>query len=149
GALDLAVTDYGGSLVILRGDGHGGFTKTAELGSFQAARFVTVGDLSGDGNDDLVVSDISTPVAQGYWGEGHGGVTAAEAIPLIRGSYRDAIAVLDGDAVPDLAMADFDYGAVFVRRFGPGVAAAGFARAFVPGGKRPVPLGSRTPAYDI
>jgi len=149
GALDLAVTDYGGPLVILRGDGHGGFTKTAELGSFQDARFVTVGDLSGDGNDDLVVSALTNHAAQVYQGDGRGGFTAAEAIALPGGAYQSAIGDMDGDAVPDLAMSDFNYGAVFVRRFPPAAAAGGFARAFVTGDHRPVPLKSGTPAYCV
>lgn len=149
GSLDLAAVDYNGSLLIYRGDGAGGFTRTAEFDGFSAAQSVTVGDLNGDGIDDLVVGDVLGQAAQVFHGDGEGGFVEAEKIALPGGAYQCAIGDVDGDAVPDLAMSDPRYGAVLVRRYAPAADAAAFARAFVIGDHRPVIYASRTPSFCV
>jgi len=106
GAPDLAVSDLGGEAVtLLRGDGRGAFTPfpSSPLPTLPSPFHVTLADLDGDGNLDLVTSHNDSASLSIRLGDGKGGFRAAPAAEMGVGAWRIAVADFDGDGVPDLA----------------------------------------------
>jgi uncharacterized protein (TIGR03437 family) len=114
GKQDLVTEDYfGGNVVVLLGDGKGGFTPAAgspfAAGAVPVA--VTVGDFNGDGNQDLAVSNVRGTVTV-LLGDGSGGFTEAPGSPFNAGTSPYSIAVGDfnGDGIQDLAVGSLNLG---------------------------------------
>lgn len=95
-------------LLVYLGDGHGAFTVPTGLlaatatQSFSAA----IGDLDGDGNADLVLTDLIVPTIAFYHGTGDGHFQAARQLPMASQSNALTIGDVDGDGFQDLIIGD-------------------------------------------
>ncbi len=105
GHMDVAVTDWDGTITLLRGDGTGGLPGSASFAaSTDTYGDLCTGDLNRDGHTDLVVSDRSQLTVLN--GAGDGSFTAREVIAL--DFYASGIAVgdVDDDGREDLVVAE-------------------------------------------
>ena len=114
GKSDLAAANYTDNTVtVLLGDGTGGFTASATspfaVGSEPYS--LAVGDLDGDGNQDLAIANSSDSTVTVLLGNGAGGFTAAVA--PVGGAYTVGanpgsvvVADLNGDGLLDLVTAN-------------------------------------------
>lgn len=130
--LDVVTADYhGDSISVLLGTGMGQLAAKASYPTAKLAETstLTVGDLNGDGNLDVVATNPSTnpggepnpppgSVSQ-FLGRGDGTFAPAINLPVgISGAaipYSAAIGDFDGDRMNDLAIADNRSGTIFVR----------------------------------
>jgi Chitobiase/beta-hexosaminidase C-terminal domain/FG-GAP-like repeat/FG-GAP repeat len=112
GILDLVVADYGpqtlrGTTVsILIGRGDGTFAAPRAFAAGNGPNSVAVGDLNGDGKQDLVVTDYEDTTVFILLGNGDGTFQPAPALAVGHAPKAAAIADLNGDGIPDLAVAD-------------------------------------------
>ena len=98
GKLDLIVgASNPGSIAILLGNGDGTFQPATFVHALNNPR-ITVADINGDGNPDIVVCAGSVSVLPG---NGHGQVGPAQVIPNLSASYL-AVADFNGDGKLDL-----------------------------------------------
>lgn len=110
GKIDLAI-DAGRAVSLLTGNGDGTFTTGKSYAAINSNGFVTVDDLDGDGNPDIVVGlgdggayggDVVTPgLSYALMGNGDGTFQGAPA--LNSGAYNGTnLLDLNGDGAPDL-----------------------------------------------
>lgn len=96
-----------GNLILFRGNGAGGFTKSVLARGFSAAtKVLGTGDITGDGRADLLVRDSSGRLRR-YNGDGAGRVGAGTLIP---GSWNFPVVTgfgdFTGDSLADLLVRD-------------------------------------------
>jgi hypothetical protein len=92
-------------LVVSLGDGHGGFTIAPGQLVATTSNIATaaMGDLDGDGNADVLVSDVNLTTLAFYKGTGDGQFQAAQNLPMAtRSSDHLIIGDIDGDGAADL-----------------------------------------------
>ena len=92
-------------LVVSLGDGHGGFTVVPGGVSTTTSDILTaaMGDLDGDGNADVVVSDGNVTTLAFYQGMGDGHFQAPQNLSMATSSgYHPIIRDVDGDGTADL-----------------------------------------------
>jgi uncharacterized repeat protein (TIGR01451 family) len=108
---DLAVVNSGfpSSVSVLLGDGHGGFGSATPYPTDGAFSFsVAVGDLNGDGNPDVAVTNINSGTVSALLGDGNGGLGAPATFST--GTSFDlapstvAIGDMNGDGHTDLVV---------------------------------------------
>ena len=105
GKADIATANTGDNTVsLLLGDGNGGFLPANTFALGTAVSKIAGGDLDGDGNTDLGVTDGIKSVAIAL---GHGDGSFAPASTIIVSDRPSGIAIndLDGDGTLDLAIA--------------------------------------------
>jgi uncharacterized repeat protein (TIGR01451 family) len=100
-----------GSVAVLLGNGNGGLgTAVTYPTDGQFPYSIAIGDLNGDGNPDVVVSNINSNTVSVLLGDGQGGLGSATTYSV--GTSRDlaptsvAIGDLNGNGKPDLAVAN-------------------------------------------
>lgn len=113
GKLDLAFPNYfSGEVTIIFGDGLGNFgrswvVKTAEGVGMEA---IAAGDLNGDGNLDLVVTNSTKNTVIPILGNGVGGFTQASGFGVSgSGQYFASVVIgdLNGDGKVDIGIGDY------------------------------------------
>src|SRR6266571_5360264 len=112
GRADLAVANYGGgssstAVAVLLGNGNGTFQAPVALTTGRYPLWVEVGDLNGDGLQDLAVANFSADVASVsvLLGNGDGTFQAARNTP-VHGAACVAVGDFNLDGVQDLAVID-------------------------------------------
>jgi hypothetical protein len=110
--IDLAVGNYqGNSISVLLGNGGGKFSQAVDYETSNPT-WVAVGDLNGDGKEDLVASNADTPTnpfvgsVSVFAGNGDGTFQPGMAYPA--GEFLNYVAIgdLNGDGKPDLVAVD-------------------------------------------
>jgi hypothetical protein len=108
--LDIAYLcpDYGGTIQILYGDGHGGFTRSANLEVSEDpdgfAQYITAADLNADGIPEIAVTDMTGGTLVIFRNDG-GGSYERNVIPIGARPADLVAADFDNDSYVDLAVA--------------------------------------------
>jgi len=105
GRSDIALCDSGGKVMVLLGDGLGGFLRISTFPTGSGPIAVAAADFNGDGKTDLAVVNQGSRNVTVLLGDGTGNFTPASGSPFAAGAGPVAIAVgdLNGDGYPDLA----------------------------------------------
>ena len=100
GILDIVAGGREGGMVVYRGTGAGGvlaFEELARPAPESATWTIAIGDLNGDGHEDIVSADGHDDATSVLFGDGTGAFTFAEARRDVPRSTSVDIADLDGD----------------------------------------------------
>ncbi|MFL6229159.1 MAG: FG-GAP-like repeat-containing protein [Pyrinomonadaceae bacterium] len=122
GKTDLAVTtavDFTNyHVIILKGDGAGGFTATGDYEVGQYSQSITTGDFNGDGIADLAVANSQSDSVSILTGDGAGGFSPS--IPFSVSSYPTSVvtADFDEDGKADLAVTQGQINRIAILRNG-------------------------------
>lgn len=105
GRKDLAVLGERGALLVLSGDGRGGFRALPPVPAGANPTAMAVADLNGDGRPDVVVANHETDYVTVLLGDGRGGFSASRRT-LHTKPHPHAVAVgdFDRDGKPDIAV---------------------------------------------
>jgi hypothetical protein len=108
---DLATANFGSDdVTVLLGDGSGGFTEAAgsPFPTGPGPATVAIGDLNGDTNPDLAVTNSFASSVTVLLGDGNGGFTEAAGSPFPTDEFPVGLAIgdLDGDTDLDLVTAN-------------------------------------------
>jgi hypothetical protein len=120
GAVDLVSANYGdsynaGSITIYFGDGAGAFPATASYPAGVGPYEISIGDLNGDAQPDLVVNNYDGQTVSVFLNTGNGHF--APQVQYGTGwDLSTAIADLDKDGDNDLAIADFKEHSITILR---------------------------------
>lgn len=108
GKLDLAISEGGGAVALLRGDGRGGFGAERDFDAGAGAHELAAADLDGNGTLDLAAADGQYQGGAAVLpGDGRGGFGAASVHASGSDPYELAVGDLNGDRVPDLVVANY------------------------------------------
>jgi hypothetical protein len=88
------------------GDGSGSFTGQPGIGAGDGPKSIAVGDLDGDGHDDLAVAASESDTVSVLAGDGAGGFAPLETFPAGNQPASIAVAQLDQSGLQDLVVAD-------------------------------------------
>ena len=107
GTIDVAVVDssFGNGPSILLGLGDGRFSPFTSLDELAQPFDVVTGDFSGDGFDDLVVTNFASDTVSYYMSNGNGNFAARQLLPVAFRPYSLVAEDLDHDGSLDLAVA--------------------------------------------
>src|SRR6266850_3555570 len=144
GKLDIVAANNrtSGTISILLGNGTGGFSTATNISGGRNPTFVESGDLNGDGNADLILTNETN--TQGeltiFLGNGMGGFAIQPPVFLINGTQNrtTAVAVADvnSDSKADLVVTSATFNAVSVL-LGDGTGKVTFYKTFSSGGFGP------------
>ncbi len=112
GAQDLVVANFGGffsgSVSVLLGNGNGVFTAGNSIRTRTQPSFVTVGNISGDANQDIVVSNFGADSVSTFFGLGNGTFQLNQNISTGAGPVAVELFDLGTDGILDLAVANYN-----------------------------------------
>ncbi|MEZ4452351.1 MAG: VCBS repeat-containing protein [Nannocystaceae bacterium] len=112
--IDLLTRDGDDALVILRGDGAGGFSEGERIElSLTAVGPIVAADLDRDGDDELVVADADEPRLHA-WYRKEGRLRGPVVIELPAPAVQLGVGDFNGDGAPDLAAATFSAGTLAI-----------------------------------
>lgn len=122
GRLDIALTAYGAlgcestrPLLLLAGDGAGGFNKTATINWPADVAYTATADLNADGRDDLLLTSVC-PNKRGVYvalGDSANGFTQPVKYDAGTDPRTPSIGDLNGDGKPDLSVTNPNDGSIF------------------------------------
>lgn len=114
GANDLAAANYSsdfanGVALVLLNNGDGTFAEAIAYGEGAVAgsRLVAIGDLNGDGDGDLAVSNLASEDVSVLLNHGNGTFAAAITYDVESEPFSVAVGDLNGDDAKDLAVTNF------------------------------------------
>ena len=150
GNLDLAVTNGGGRVGILLGDGTGNFSAPSTYAISQYGFEITAADLNGDGYLDLLVPMNNYPsngvaVLLGN-SDNTGTFTVKPDVAVGNAPFSVAVGDLDGDGKADLAVSIDDQGTGIAVALGNGDGTFGAAQLF-PSSLQDPNWGTPSPTY--
>ncbi len=122
---DLLLTHFSESFVaVFLGNGDGSFGAEIPLTSANAGNTagLTVADVTGDGNTDILVCDMERDQVVIFPGDSQGLHDSTAIVPVGDGPFDVAVGDLTGDGVPEIAVTNFDGRSVQVLSRAPGVA---------------------------
>lgn len=93
---------FSGSIVYYRGNGHGGFASPVTSTTTIPIEFMQAGDVNGDGNLDLIISDYFTSQTAVLLGDGRGHFYQLKSQSSFAFSAPLALVDLNGDGKLDL-----------------------------------------------
>ena len=115
GFVDLVVTVLeGASVAVAAGDGAGNFAPTVfhpyDPSGFFSATFITIADVTGDGDPDLLVTRFDAGEVVVLVGDGQGNFFESGSSPFAVGPSARTTVVddFDGDGRPDIATSTQD-----------------------------------------
>ena len=109
GLLDVATGHVDGTVVVLLGDGAGGFSRSLVTHPVDAASALVIADATGDGRLDVVVTGFEGSRVAVLPSNGLAGLGPAISLPVGPGGHNPvgvAVADLTGDGVADLVTAN-------------------------------------------
>lgn len=113
GTEDLVVANFGGffsgSVTVLLGNGNGGFTPGSSLRTRTQPSFVTIANINGDANRDVIVANFGSNSVATFFGTGNGTFQLNQNISTI-GVGPVAIELFDStlDGIADLHVANYN-----------------------------------------
>jgi len=107
GKMDLATTNWNGNTIsILLGNGTGGFTAGATIGTGVEPFAAVSADFNADGNPDIAVSHYTDNTVSIFLGNGTGGFGVPLTFPGGSAAYGMTSADFNGDGKLDIALAN-------------------------------------------
>ena len=97
----------GGALVVLRGNGQGGFVPEAPNPTDHGEKAIAVGDFDGDSRLDVVVTNFQIATTRIFFGKGDGTFSGSNVFAVDAQPSAAAVGHLDGDGFLDLVVASF------------------------------------------
>lgn len=108
--LDLVVAhDVLGSIIVLLGDGTGGFSDPVTIPTPNNPFFLVLKDFNGDGILDLSISDFSEPRVHVLLGDGKGGFSPPASFAVHHNNTGHVVEDFNGDGCWDIATANFGF----------------------------------------
>ncbi len=115
GIMDVAVADFlSDAVLVMLGDGAGGFRLAARLPSSGGPRSIVAADFNHDGLTDLAVANFFSGAVTVFLGRGDGTFEEPRSFQLEKGLASIVSADFDADGIPDLAVANFFSGQVVI-----------------------------------
>lgn len=112
GKADLVVANFGGffsgSVSVLLGNGTGGFTAGNNVRTRTQPAFVTIAELNGDGNKDILVANFGADSVSTFFGNGSGTFQLNQNIMTGAGPVSIRLADLGTDGIADLVVANYN-----------------------------------------
>ncbi len=112
GRTDLVVANFGGffsgTVSILLGNGTGGFTAGSNIRTRTQPAFVTIAELNGDGNRDILVANFGADSVSTFFGNGSGTFQLNQNIITGSGPVSIELADLGADGIADLIVANYN-----------------------------------------
>ena len=109
---DLAIANFGsffsGSVSVLLGNGTGGFSAGTSVRTRTQPAYVTIANINGDPNQDLLIANFGSNSISTFIGSGNGLFQLNQNLTVGQGPVAIEVADLSGDGVSDLSIANYN-----------------------------------------